>query len=266
MFKPGIPEHYSLSQLYDKLVEPSGVNISQTLLVLEQCLQNPDKVDREPFDSKDAQKLLSWLAIAIKPFGDILNRDNSTQIQNLVSRSSTAFECMRHLQAHFLSHEQVNSDTLLSIIAYTDAEDPWTLESTQRMAEQVLGYHQTQLISHDFIIEHVLLGFIRSLFSDSQTSSVTSQGRKAINQTVHHLPDLDASKKPWKFREVSAMTVLRWAIRNMDVSNLRLNTLTLLTRFSRRACSIRTGICVYLHFSHFLMSLPPSLELGVYIF
>jgi hypothetical protein len=269
MFKPGIPEHYSLSQLYDKLVEPGGANISQTLLVLEQCLQNPDKVDREPFDSKETQKLLSWLAVAIKPFGDILNQDNGKQIQNLVSRSSIAFECMLHLQAHFLSHEQVNPDTLLSIIAYTDAEDPWTLEATQRMAGQVLGYYQKQLNSHDFIIEHVLLGFIRPLFSDSQTPSVTSQGRKAISQTVqklHHLPDLDASKKPWKFREVSAMTVLRWAIRNMDVSNLRLNTLILLTRFSRRACSIRTGICVYPHFSQFLMSLPPSSESGVYIF
>ena len=72
------------------------------------------------------------------------------------------------------------------------------LEATQRAAEQVLGYHQKQLETHEFIVEHVLVGFIRPLFSDSQTTSVTSQGRKAISQTVqkpHHLHDLDAIQK-----------------------------------------------------------------------
>jgi hypothetical protein len=263
-----LPDHYSFSQLYNKLVESGGDGVGQTLLVLELCLQNPDKVDRESFDFKDLQKLLSWLAVVIKPVGDILIRDDSKHTEDLVSTSKIAFKCIQHLQAHFLSQEQVNPDTFLSIIAYTDAEDPWTSEALQRAAEQVLSYHQKQLISHDFIIEHVLVGFIRPLFSDSQTPLVTSQGRKAISQTVqkpHYLRDQDSSKKPWKFTEVFAMTVLRWAIRNMDVSELRTNTLTLLTRFSRRACSIRTGICVYLHFSHFLMTLPPSSESGVYI-
>jgi hypothetical protein len=264
-----IPQgRYSLNQLCNKLVEPGGDDVSQTLLVLEQCLQNPDNVDREPFDFKDIQKLLSWLSVVIKPVGDILIQDNGKQTEDLVSKSGTALKCIQHLQAHFLSQEQINPDTLLSIIAYTDVEDPWTTEATQRTAEQVLGYRQKQLISYDFIIKHVLVGFIRPLFSGSQTPSVTPQGRKAVSQTVqkpHHLRDLDASKTPWKFREVSAMTVLRWTIRNMDVSNLRTNTLTLLTSFSRGACSIKTGICVYLHFSHFLTTLPPSSESGVYI-
>jgi hypothetical protein len=267
MLKSGLPDHYSLNQLYNRLVEPRAAHVTQTLLVLEQCLQNLEEVDREPFDFEDARKLLSRLAVIIKPIGDILVQDNGKYIEDLVSASNTAFKCIQHLQAHFFSEEQVDPDTLLSIIAYTDAEDPWTQEATQKTAEQVLIYYHKQLISHEFIIEHVLMGFIRPLFSDSQTTSITSQGRKAISQTAQkplHLRELDASKKPWKFREVSAMTALRWAIRNMDVSNLRAYAMTLLTRLSRRACSIRTGICVYLHSSHFSMTLPLSSESGVY--
>jgi hypothetical protein len=268
MLKTGISEYHSLSQLCDRLIEPGGANISQTLLVLEQCLRNLDKVDREPLDPKDAQKLLSWLAATIKPTGDILNQENGEQIETLLSRSSIAFECMRHLQAHFLSQEQVNPDTLISIIAYTDAEDPWTLETTQRMAEEVLEYHQRQLISHDFIIKHVLMDFIRPLFSASQTPLVAPQGRGIIGQTVQklYLRNQDASKKPWRLSEASAMTVVRWAIRNMDVSNLISVALALLTGIPRRACSVRTGICVSLRFSLCLMTLLLPSESGVYIF
>jgi hypothetical protein len=224
MIKTAPPDHYSLDQLYNDLVEPGGDDISQILIVLEQCLLHSDRIDRGPGAPQYAQKLLNWLSTAIKPLGDILIQDNGNHIEDLVSISGPAFKCIQHIQARFLSQdEQVNPDALLSIIAYTDTEDPWTLESTQRTAEQVLSYHQKQLMSHDFIVEHVLVAFIRPLFSDSQTPSVTSQGRKAIDQTVqgpHYLRVMDASKKPWKFREVSAMTVLRWAIRSMDVSSI----------------------------------------------
>lgn len=153
--------------------------------------------------------------------------DTLKALEHLTLTSGIAFRCMRYLQEHFISQgKQVDPDILLSIVAYTDAEDPWTQRTVQEAAEQVLSYHQKQLISHEFIIEHVLLGYIRPLFSDSQPTSVTSQGRKALTHMVQkprHLRDLDASKKPWKFREVSAMAVLRWAIRNMDVSNLARN-------------------------------------------
>jgi hypothetical protein len=237
MVQTALPDHYSLGQLYTNLVEHSGNSACQTLGVLEQCLLHFDSAYREPGYSQDAQKLFSWAAIAIKPVGDILVHDDPKQIEDWVSMSSTAFKCMLHLQTHFLSQEQVDSNALLSIMAYTDVEDPWTLEATQEAAEQVLGYHQKQLKTHEFVVEHVLTGFIRPLFSGSQTTSVTSQGRKAITQAVqkpHHLHNLDESKKPWKFREVYAMAVLRWAIRNMDVRNLiaTKTTNSALTEFS----------------------------------
>jgi hypothetical protein len=203
----------------------------QTLVILEQCLQRQDKIDREAVDTEYAQKHLIWLSEVIKPVGDILIQDNDSESHKLLERlslmSKIALKCIRHLQTHFIPQgDQVDSRVLLSILAYTDAEDPWTSGAVQEAAEEVLSYHQKQLISHEFIIEHVLIGFIRPLFSESQPASVTSQGRKAINHTIQrpdHLRDLDASKKPWKCREVSAMAVLRWGVRNMEVINLSRN-------------------------------------------
>jgi len=177
------------------------------------------------------------LNFALPFIGETL-ADSHNLLERLILTSSIALKCIRYLQAHFISQgEQVDLNVLLSIIAYTDAEDPWTTGTAQQMAERILSYHQKQLISHEFIIEHILVGSIRPLFSDSQPSSVTSQGRKAINQTIHkphHLRDSGPFKKPWKFRAVSAMAVLRWAIRNMDVSNLEEIYRNLLTRFTRR--------------------------------
>ncbi len=268
MAEPALPDHYSLSQLYANIVERSGDGVSQTLDVLEQCLLYSGSTFREPGDSQYVQKLFKWVAVAIKPAGNILIQDNPKHIEDLISTSSTAFKCMRHLQARFLSQEPVDPDALLSIIAYTDVEDSWTPEATQREAERVLDYHKEQLKTHDFLVEHVLVGFIRPLFSNSRTTSVTSQGRKALSQTVqkpYNLRGQDESKKPWKFKEVSAMTVLRWAISNMDVGSLRSTKLSMLTRFSRRAYFRRTGICVSLLFSHFLTTLPLSSEFEVYI-
>jgi hypothetical protein len=191
-------------------------------------LQHPERIDRGAEDSEYTHKLLSWLSVALKPIGDILIQENGSDSHKLLERliltSSVAFKCIRHLQAHSIPHgEQLDPNVLLSTIAYTDLEDPWTTETLREEAEQVLSCHKKQLTSNEFIVNHVLLGFIRPLFSESQPSSVTSQGRKAINQTVRkpdHLRDLDASKKPWKFREVSTMAVLRWSIQNMDVSIL----------------------------------------------
>jgi Tti2 family len=131
---------------------------------------------------------------------------------------------MQYLDTHvFLEKEEIEPSVLLGIIAYTDIQDPWTTEATKHAAEQLLARHRDQLLSHDFIIDHVLAGYIRPLFSGSKPATVTPQGRKAINpvpKVANHPSDQDSANKPWKSQDVSSLTTFRWAILNMDVSNM----------------------------------------------
>jgi hypothetical protein len=111
-------------------------------------------------------------------------------------------------------------DILLKLLAFTDLDDPWTSASTYASAQEILSRHTQQLQTHDFIINYVLKGFIRPLFSKSTPASVTPQGRKVIYpvaENPHHHTDLDLSSKPWKTEEISAVTILGWAVRQSDV-------------------------------------------------
>src|ERR1700694_929518 len=109
MVKHALP---SLSQQYENLVKPSAIPISQKLANLEQWLLHSNKICREPGDAQDAEKLFTWVTVAIKPVGNILIQDNNMQMADLVSTSRTGFTCIQRLQVHFLSQETVSYDAL----------------------------------------------------------------------------------------------------------------------------------------------------------
>lgn len=111
---------------------------------------------------------------------------------------------------------------LLSVLAYSDAEDPWASEATQKSALKLLSIHQTQLLANIFIIDYVLIGFVRPLFSTSKPAAISLQGRKALNSISNDRSRFseDPVSKPWKFRDIYAVTIFRWAVRNADVRHL----------------------------------------------
>lgn len=137
--------------------------------------------------------------------------------------SSIVLESMELLNEQFMTSEaETEPAVLLSLIAYTNPDDPWNSDVTQRCANQILGRHQEQLLAPAFIIDHVLRGYIKPLFSSSKPPTVTPQGRKVISTasvSTYAQNDLDRSRKPWKFQHVSAVTVLGWAIKEMNVGN-----------------------------------------------
>lgn len=137
--------------------------------------------------------------------------------------SETVFGIMGYLDIHFFTKGlEIDEDILLGWLAYTNVEDPWTSKVLRGLAEELLSRHQEQLLTPEFIINHVLMGFIRPLFSSTRTPAITPQGRKAINAsstTLNQQNDLDSSSKAWKSRDVHAMAVFEWAVGHMDVGS-----------------------------------------------
>jgi hypothetical protein len=133
------------------------------------------------------------------------------------------FGIIEHLDTHFLTRgKRIDEDILLSWIAYTNVDDPWTSKALQEKAGELLNRHQEQLLTPDFIVDYVLTGFIRPLFSSSRAPVITSQGRKAISASsisLHPANNLDSSSKAWKSHGVHAVAVFEWAVGHMDVGN-----------------------------------------------
>lgn len=133
------------------------------------------------------------------------------------------FGIIEYLDTYFLTRgTRIDENILLSWIAYTNVDDPWTSKDLEEKAGELLNRHQEQLLTPDFIVDHVLAGFIRPLFSSSRAPIITPQGRKAISAgstSLHQANNLDSSSKAWKSRDVHAVAVFEWAVGHMDVGN-----------------------------------------------
>lgn len=132
---------------------------------------------------------------------------------------------MQSQQSGSLSSTQppdLDPQILLSLLAFTNARDPWTIPSTLTSAKSLLSKHSGQLSSADFVIKFLIQSFIRPLFSKSKPSAITSTGRKAMETSAPpkkiDFNELDQSSKPWKYDAVYAVTVFGWAAENVSVS------------------------------------------------
>lgn len=138
-------------------------------------------------------------------------------------RSKIIFGIIEYLDTHFLTGgTRVDKDILLSWIAYTNVDDPWTSKDLQEKVGELINRHQEQTRTPDFIVDYILTGFIRPLFSSSRVPVITSQGRKAISASsisLHQANSLDSSSKVWKSHDVHAVAVFEWAVGHMDVGN-----------------------------------------------
>jgi hypothetical protein len=130
------------------------------------------------------------------------------------------FECLAILQTLYSSPpEALDQNILLAIIAYS-SRDPWTTAEIAEIATNLSSAYADQISSPQFVVNFILQGFIRPLFSKSRPSTVTETGRKAIasSEPLKRF-DVEAEKrdKPWKYRDVYVVTVLEWAVQNASV-------------------------------------------------
>jgi hypothetical protein len=231
-------------------IDHNALQALYSILILSSCLQHPERIVQEDTDTEYAQKILFWLSKYSIPtvglfayvyvfkgswfsrenyrapsYCSVDDKDTKSHIglEHFQVRSKIIFSIMEYLDAHFLTRgTRIDEHILLSWIAYTNVDDPWTSKVLQEEAGELLNRHQEQSLTPDFIIDHVLAGFIRPLFSSSRAPAITSQGRKAINASsisLNQQNNMDSSNKAWKSRDVHAVAVFEWAVGHMDVGS-----------------------------------------------
>lgn len=104
-------------------------------------------------------------------------------------------------------------DLIVAMASFTSEKDPWTTKASNDYAEAYLNIKcQNNLWS---ILEQVLKGKIRPLFTKTKNPAITSEGRKNLHpvpRTPFEGGALDDSTKPWKNTHIYAPAVLSWII------------------------------------------------------
>ncbi|KAI0165001.1 hypothetical protein GGR57DRAFT_497871 [Xylariaceae sp. FL1272] len=150
------------------------------------------------------------------------------------------------------------SETLNSILGYTNPADPWTTSSSAELAQELLETHFQRSTQHAairvspslfsrsaerdskekkpvteqerFITEDLMLGFLRPIFARSRPTNITASGRPAAypeppsrysqGEGFGGSSDDVTTTKPWKYAQQYAVTVFEWAVKNADTSLL----------------------------------------------
>ncbi|KAI0974352.1 hypothetical protein F4678DRAFT_372315 [Xylaria arbuscula] len=151
------------------------------------------------------------------------------------------------------------TSTLLSIISFTNASDPWTSAPIAERAQSLLSDYFTNIappaplsFQHSirnvaperqtrsekpprterarFITEDVLTGFLRPIFAKSRPTTVTASGRPAAfpeppsrytqGDGFGGADDITTAK-PWKYTQRYAVTVFEWSVENADTDLLQ---------------------------------------------
>ncbi len=75
----------------------------------------------------------------------------------------------------------------------------------------------------ELVVERILKGYLRPLFSASRPPTITASGRKAAfaehgGGAARGFGLEDRQSKPWKFHDLRAVSVFTWALCASDVS------------------------------------------------
>ena len=145
------------------------------------------------------------------------------------SASLLALKCLARLleidSVSKFNSATLSTTTLRLLLALSNSEEPWSSKETSEVVHDILGRYGQRVHSAEFITQDILQDYIRPLFKSSRPSTVTEQGRKATGERLpneKHTRLFDPVKKPWRFQEVAATTIFRWAIVNSDVIHVTL--------------------------------------------
>ncbi|OTB14123.1 hypothetical protein K445DRAFT_23904 [Daldinia sp. EC12] len=121
---------------------------------------------------------------------------------------------------------QLPRPVLLRITAFTNLSDPWTTAESSALSQALLSTHLDDGDSQarSFIVEDILTGFLRPLFSKSRPATITASGRKAefVEPSRYDGAVRESSEtKPWKYVHRYAVAVFEWAVQHADATLLQ---------------------------------------------
>ncbi|ELR09170.1 hypothetical protein VC83_05582 [Pseudogymnoascus destructans] len=229
-----LPPKYSVRQLNDGLIQlPVSSQAEKTAkaAILERCLQSRERLSLEDGNSVAPQELIAWLMETIRPDGACFldasfDEANSAEIEK--AREEWKFTSIFALKSidllisyGFISEASTMSEVLLSLLAFTQLGDTWNSKPAYDISKGALDHQSQEVHTGAFIVDYVLKGFIRPLFAKSTPQTITSQGRKAPNENlgnrITEVPSSpDAIWKPWKCRDIHAVTVFKWVVTTAD--------------------------------------------------
>jgi len=114
----------------------------------------------------------------------------------------------------------IDTQILLSVIAFCSPNDPWSTPLTAHLSNEVLSHHKDQTSSLEFITTYLLQSVLRPLFSKSHPSTITESGRKAMPSSAppkRHDFVAERNQKPWKYEAPYSIAVFSWAVSNASV-------------------------------------------------
>lgn len=123
-----------------------------------------------------------------------------------------------------ISDSAISDDVALlaGISSFTDLSDPWTCESSQKAALDLL---KSIMDDRDFegrsqAFSVLLRQKMRPAFAKTRNPAITPQARKAMDPLPMHSSlsaGLEKTAAPWKYHEPSIVTVLGWIIGSLGL-------------------------------------------------
>ena len=114
---------------------------------------------------------------------------------------------------------RLSEESMITVLSFTSVKDPWTAtKETAALADDIveLQFCRPDYNFEVFVVDTILKGYLRPLFSKSKPASVTSSGRKAEfpeDSDAHRgLEQETAQSKPWKYADLRAIPVFHWAV------------------------------------------------------
>lgn len=158
-------------------------------------------------------------------FSEGISQSQISARANTRKVATWGLKCLDLLHIKLMPYTIVEPEVLISIVAYTNPLDPWTDATTIASAKALLSHFSAQITSTKCIINDVFAEFIRPLFlKTKKLESITASGRKAMESSAPPArfeagKEIDHANQPWRYDAVYTITVLGWAVENIDVSH-----------------------------------------------
>ncbi|KAK8052530.1 hypothetical protein PG993_003915 [Apiospora rasikravindrae] len=227
----------------DKLSSTSDT--LKSLRVIQACLgSHQDGLEDETEDVSSAlSEIGDYVGRTILPVVQISNNGDDDEDDDPASAAQVQFLFKGELGLNILHTLTIrhpftlSPSALLSVVAYTNPQDPWTSDASADLAHSLLQSHFSQeetpartekkLSRGGFITDTLLTQHLRPLFSKSRPATVTASGRKAA--FVEDRPSTvleDKAAKAWKYSHVYAVTVFEWAVTTAATTTATTTTTT----------------------------------------
>ncbi|EER25225.1 hypothetical protein CPC735_018290 [Coccidioides posadasii C735 delta SOWgp] len=116
-------------------------------------------------------------------------------------------------------------NVIATLAAFTNPHDPWTTIAAASISWSLLGEYGSAHPEDRSLVAlsgDILERFVKPSFSKTKTPAITSAGRKdlhPVKQPYFDPSTFDKAAKPWKYKDVSAITVLNWVVQQYKPSD-----------------------------------------------